>query len=72
MLKPPVLATFAAVAAILSACSSAATANPDATGQAMLSLTQVPAGVGCLQVTVAGSITVERLLCVLPGQASTY
>lgn len=54
--------------ALLVACQ----APPQDTATVQLALTNVPANVQCVSLTVAGSATIERLLPVTTGQSSVY
>jgi hypothetical protein len=61
-----------AFAASASACSSGGSDGgaPELVGTAQAEITSVPGGVGCIQITAAGFMTVTRSFDVTPGQSS--
>jgi hypothetical protein len=54
----------------LGVACSAADSSPEMTGEATAQITQVPAQVGCIQISVAGARTVQKRFDVMPGQSS--
>jgi hypothetical protein len=52
------------------ACSSGEGNSPELVGTARAAITNVPSGVGCIQITAAGFMTVTRSFDVTPGQSS--
>src|SRR5947208_66009 len=59
--------------ALLSVAGCVSQSDPELVGEAEATLMQVPAGIGCVQITVAGaSKSVQSSLSVSVGQATTF
>jgi alpha-tubulin suppressor-like RCC1 family protein len=67
-----ILCTLGAVLAAAAGCSGGNSRGPDDVGLATIAITQAPADVSCLRVTVTGSRTEVRLLDVTPGQSTVF